>query len=1119
MINPSSVKSLTPTKIKVNTPVYETVVNINTAINDKDILNIGVTGPYGSGKSSILKTLREDFNDCHSYLPISLATLKSTVQKETANDEELNRRIEYSILQQILYREPSDKLPNSRIKRIIHHDAKVLKRISLECVFFIIAVLIVFEPKWCVVPSFSRLFNFREWNILFDTIAAGYLFYCCYRTVGKFIQSFSNSSLNKLNLKVGEISIKNENSIFNKHLDEIIYFFQVTDYDVVIIEDLDRFNNTDILLKLRELNLILNSAHKTIGKKITFIYAIKDDLFENKDRTKFFDYIETVIPVINYSNSKEKLAEALREKGYIVGDTGHFNIEDIEDIAFFINDMRLLKNIVNEFHQYWKKLGTDGESIKLLPIKALAMITFKNFLPQEFVKLHGRDGRIYQCLSQKETYISLALKTIESKFTELQKESETLKRTIHLSQNELRQIYAERVRKELARYSYIYIDEEKKPIDEVLNDLKLFNHIWKNGYAECNNPQSYSATKLKVNINTKQIETQLNQHHTYLERLESIEGGINQLTKTQRKLEFEKSEIRSLKVNELCEKYNIHENECYTRHALTDLEDFFIQKGYIGEDYYDYISFFYDDLISQPDHDFILSVKTDKHKGYSYHLDKPSDVLKNMRLPLFRSAAALNIDLIECLISNHENEEKLNLLIDTLIHKDSKNNFLEEYHNSANKPLMLFAKLYNEHTQWLWDYCVNKASTGSSFLMVAYFMVCDKENLSANERQWLNTHFDLIETLHSQMSENDFNILIKGCHFVSINNSRIELLNFIIDNNLYQINTHNLLMVANHCGFSTISKNELTLTRILNINNASISGYLLTNLAGCIAHFSTNVKDESSESILKILNDESIDITHKREYLSKQQNAIEDLFDIENEDMINLAIELNIVSGSWNNVVKYYAKYNWNETLATYIDNRAHEIGETEIDIPDNIELINQVMKNMSAVSLQQLAGSINAYDFNELNNLKEFDADNVERLLNSNFSISQTRTIIDKCNRTVIQESPKIGHIVAIEYLKEPWNVEVNKLIAAASSIPDIETKLKLATSIITRSDIENSIIASLMNILPTKYHQLNEKGRRVRLEATEYNIMFAEALRSCDYISSYTEKEGKVQINTKRS
>jgi hypothetical protein len=77
-------------------------------------------------------------------------------------------------------------------------------------------------------------------------------------------------------------------------------------------------------------------GHSTIGRKITFIYAIRDDMFKDTDRTKFFDYITTVIPVINYSNSKEKLTKALRAKGYRVEKDGDFEIEDIEDIAFFM---------------------------------------------------------------------------------------------------------------------------------------------------------------------------------------------------------------------------------------------------------------------------------------------------------------------------------------------------------------------------------------------------------------------------------------------------------------------------------------------------------------------------------------------------------------------------------------------------------------------------------------------------------------------------------------------------------------------------------------------------------------------------------------------------------------
>lgn len=114
--------------------------------------------------------------------------------------------------------------------------------------------------------------------------------------VRKILLSYHGYHLSKLNLKDGEIELKDA-SIFNKHLDEIIYFFQRTKYDVVIIEDLDRFNTSDIYLKLRELNQLVNES-KEINRHIVFIYAVKDDVFKDAQRAKFFDYISTVIPVI-----------------------------------------------------------------------------------------------------------------------------------------------------------------------------------------------------------------------------------------------------------------------------------------------------------------------------------------------------------------------------------------------------------------------------------------------------------------------------------------------------------------------------------------------------------------------------------------------------------------------------------------------------------------------------------------------------------------------------------------------------------------------------------------------------------------------------------------------------
>src|SRR5690606_36300965 len=103
-------------------------------------------------------------------------------------------------------------------------------------------------------------------------------------------------------------------SVFNEHLEEILYFIECTDYDVVIIEDLDRFGTTDIFTKLREINILLNNSASVGEREINFIYAIVDDvIIDIKYLVKFFEYIIAVIPYINSSNARDQLQRFIIE--------------------------------------------------------------------------------------------------------------------------------------------------------------------------------------------------------------------------------------------------------------------------------------------------------------------------------------------------------------------------------------------------------------------------------------------------------------------------------------------------------------------------------------------------------------------------------------------------------------------------------------------------------------------------------------------------------------------------------------------------------------------------------------------------------------------------------------
>ena len=72
---------------------------------------------------------------------------------------------------------------------------------------------------------------------------------------------------------------------------------------------------------------------------IKFLYLLKDDIFILKDRIKFFDFIIPIIPVMDSSNSYDKILE-LFDKEY----RKELNKYFLQDISLYIDDMGLLKN-------------------------------------------------------------------------------------------------------------------------------------------------------------------------------------------------------------------------------------------------------------------------------------------------------------------------------------------------------------------------------------------------------------------------------------------------------------------------------------------------------------------------------------------------------------------------------------------------------------------------------------------------------------------------------------------------------------------------------------------------------------------------------------------------------
>lgn len=1167
------IRALNPKILTPKDSSYKTVKELNEVIEEAlkkgEIKNIALTGPFGSGKSSILLTLRKDFGN-YEYLPISLATLKADEEENSSRktDEEiekLNRRIEYSILQQLIYREKTSTVQNSRFKRIIHIDKKTLRRISLNAILFFISFLIAFEPKWLRVESIYNALNLGCYNIIFDSIAVLYMLIILYFVVEYFVRSYGNSKLNKLNLKDGVIEIKEETSIFNNHLDEILYFFQVTKYNVVIIEDLDRFGTPDIFLKLRELNQLLNES-KIIDRHIVFVYAVKDDIFLNEERTKFFDYITTVIPVINPSNSKDKLLEALKERGLedkVIKDG------DLRDIAFFIQDMRILTNIANEFQQYREKLCT-GNNQKLNLTKLLAMIVYKNYYPKDFAMLHRREGKVYKCIKEKPNFAKGALDEIELKEKALDEEYKEYLKIRHLKEEDLRLIYLYKIRERINnKIIEFIIDGQNYSLDQISKDKDLFNKLISQrevsySYWGYYNRAEHTSCSFDFNVIDKEIN--------FKKRIALLRTPEGKFERERARLYMQKRNVHKYRLKILIGHYKQGDSDLYKSIELSNMMDVFIRRGFIDEEYYDYISFFYEGMVSLADRELLLSIKRDIPKEYSYHIDKVENFVKELLPYMFDTKAILNNDLLDYVSLHHK--EYFDLMMCILETDQAPLDFLAQYYLYGNAQKYVYEHYikWDEIRSWinieLWN------NNDEKNTLIEGWLKYSKE-ICEEARKWLNYHYEFLTDRFENVGKERCLDLVLDSEFKELNDKNSELLKHSIDNQAYEINNHNLCLIANYlCNDTQVKEEDLNLSRIKNTKYDIFIQYIESNIDKAIKCFSKDCKDETKDSILFILNDEEISTNNKTDYLTGQKNLLDGDNTIDTDEMKSLAYSLFLINPTWRNVLSYYNNDNKDESiLIKYIEHFSEKLGGQVIE-EDNSEysLLATYLLGTTRLTIGTYSSIIKSFkiEFEGYGGLIKLDQDRLQLLLSHNmlpfceentnllmetdiyadylikyhkqllenlsapyisdgkvaykllssevFTYEEKKRIIT-ITPEILDESAKLANQVLYIIIKTNLkDIEEETIIEILENASNETYRVYIISLLILEYNYDDNKIVKLLSLLGGKYRDIAERSKHPVLEKTKWNIRLAQVLKHKGFISSSKEEKGNIRIYPKR-
>ena len=666
--------SLAPTRKAQDIDAY--IMAMDFALRQDDIRNIAITGPYGAGKSSFLRTY---FDGREDVLWISLASflgvpkgkvaLNGTTSEGGESDEDEGdscfgeeRRLELSILQQIFYRFPNAAVPYSRLSKTSSIPQSWYCKIIAWAVITFALLIGAWQPDFLVryvTPSIRLLIvDWARYIFWVSSVGLTVSFSLAIWQVLHWIRAHGVRSVDVSGLGIS-MSDKTERSILNRNIDEIIYHFEVSDYNTVVFEDIDRFDDVDIFTKLREVNLLLNNAEQISRshKPIRFIYALKEELFvEKKDKVKFFDFVIPIIPKINASNSRTELLAFLNDWSDTKPD--ETLVRFVKVVSPYISDMRLLKNICNEYYTYREQVIDYTSEQELL-----GLVVFKNFFPKDFALMHDESGMMWKFLEKKKEAQEKLAKDIDDKINALRHEIDCIhgEKLTDIKQLQLL-YYASLMREFSPNDDQVHYNGQWWQSSSIIHADNWFEVLRQNGM--CHNRCG------RNQIIWTDIEKKTDPNCTYDEHVKRIEsrqnGQIDNIKKEiqglkERRLTIKRKTIQELMAESVLKddeiKAIIHESSKDRQDA--ELVILLLKNGYLNEKYYYNISIFHevDGVNSIQDYLFEVGVTRGDDADWKTKLKNPRALIESLELHYFSSPSMLNYDICRELLANPGSEK------------------------------------------------------------------------------------------------------------------------------------------------------------------------------------------------------------------------------------------------------------------------------------------------------------------------------------------------------------------------------------------------------------------------------------------------------------------------------
>ncbi len=708
-------RALAPQYDKTRHKAY--VDRILHALDDPSIHNIALSGPYGTGKSSILQGLKKCKPDA---IFISLSTLGTDLVDNSSygqlsnhdSSAEQANRIQKEIVKQLLYRADPQELPASRFKRIHHAQCRsIIARSAFVAIAMALVSLILGLPD--KLPLISE----QPWcDLVIKVLVIWLLFTIILFVLGQRLQGVIH--LEKVTVGPTTVSLSaNAETYFDKYLDEIIYFFEMTNLRLVVFEDIDRFDNPQIFDQLRELNTLLNNAdqlkHKGQTHPIVFIYAVKDSIFDTRqnpkttsnadgarrdlatveveraNRTKFFDLIIPVVPFVTHQSARDLLKQELKDVQPAVSP------KLINLVAKHVPDLRLVRSACNEYQIYADQL-LRGNGPELVPDRLFAMMLYKAVHMRDFEQIRLGMSNLDDVYRTSIEVVQQNIKNLNQRYDHLEKEmnaeQEANNRGEKFTELIKRIVATQNEQNKRAESFHIKVGDETSTQQDIVT-VEFWDNIA--GLADDGkiivSPDYYSSYRSRIYLTKLHLAEFIGRDLVYCSpRTVSAE----RLEQEFKKMSSERKEFKHATMSNLMEWDTAvpcmvsNGEECsfskYVEHCLgSRLAADLVRYGYIDRNFVLYTAIYQDTSLSASAMSFkIQHIDAGRMNAtYSLNYDDLEDLLPSLDRDELMQSGAYNVFILEYLLSNPgEMQEHLTAMVDALVRNgDDERQLLQDY--------------------------------------------------------------------------------------------------------------------------------------------------------------------------------------------------------------------------------------------------------------------------------------------------------------------------------------------------------------------------------------------------------------------------------------------------------